>query len=141
MVDSLVILELTGEQLITALENGVSQYPKHEGRFPQISGMSFTFDSSQTSGNRVIQNSACVAGNPLVLNSTYKLCTKGYSYIAAGKDGYDVFRDYKVLVNEEEPGPILGAIFRNHFTMCRKLRSPLAKGSWSMVDRFTTSTV
>ena len=138
MVDSLVVLELTGEQLITALENGVSQYPKHEGRFPQISGMSFTFDPLQTSGNRVIRNSVCVAGKPLVLNSAYKLCTKGY--IAAGKDGYDVFKDCKVLVNEEE-GPILGAIFRNHFTMCRKLRSPLAMGSRSMVDGFTTSTV
>ena len=138
MVDSLVVLELTGEQLITALENGISQYPKHEGRFPQISGMSFTFDPSQTSGNRIVQNSVYVAGNPLLLNNTYKLCTKGY--IAAGKDGYDVFRDCKVLMNEEE-GPILGAIFRNHFTMCRKLRSPLTMGNRSMVDGFTTSTV
>ena len=133
-----MVLELTGEQLITALENGVSQYPKHEGRFPQISGMCFSFDPSQTSGGRVVRNSVCIAGKPLILNNTYKLCTKGY--IAAGKDGYDVFRDCKVLMNEEE-GPILGAVFRNHFTMCRKLRSPLAMGSRSVVDGFTTSTV
>ena len=133
-----MVLELTGEQLITALENGISQYPKHEGRFPQISGMSFTFDPSQTSGNRIVQNSVYVAGKPLLLNNTYKLCTKGY--IGAGKDGYDVFRDCKVLMNEEE-GPILGAIFRNHFTMCQKLRRPLTMENQSMVDGFTTSTV
>ena len=136
MVDSLTVLKLTGKQVITALENGVSQYPKHEGRFPQISGMSFTFDPSQPSGQRVIPDSVCVGGAPLVLNETYKLCTKGY--IAAGKDGYDVFRDCEILVTEEE-GPILGAIVRNHFTMCKKLRSPL--GSRSEVDGFTSSTV
>ena len=61
--------------------------------------MSFSFDPSQTSGNRVVPDSVCVAEKPLVLNNSYKLCTKGY--IAAGKDGYDVFRDCKVLVNEE----------------------------------------
>ena len=132
-----MVLELTGEQLIAALENGVSQYPKHEGRFPQISGMSFTFDPSQPSGNRIVPNSVCVAGSPLVLNNAYKLCTK--AYIAAGKDGYDVFRDRKILVSEEE-GPILGAIVRNHFTVCRKFRNPL--GSQSVVDGgFTSSTV
>ena len=136
MVDSLTVLQLTGEQLITALENGVSQYPRHEGRFPQISGMSFSFDPLQPCGHRVISNSVCVNGKPLVLNKSYKLCTK--AYIAAGKDGYDVFKDCEVLVNEEE-GPILGAIVRNHFAMCKKLRCPL--GSRSMVDGFTTSTV
>ena len=71
-----------------------------------------------------------------MLNKTYRLCTK--AYIAAGKDGYDVFRDCEVVVTEEE-GPILGAIVRNHFAMCKKLRCPL--GSRSMVDGFTTSTV
>ena len=65
-------------------------------------------------------------------------CVQKDIAIAAGKDGYDVFRDCKVLVNEEE-GPILGAVVRNHFTMCRKLRSPLE--SRSVVDGFTTSTV
>ena len=136
MVDSLTVLKLTGEQVITALENGVSQYPNHEGRFPQISGMSFCFNPSEPSGQRVIPDSVYVGGSPLVLNKTYKLCTKGY--IAAGKDGYDVFRDCEVLVSEEE-GPILGAIVRNHFTMCKKLRNPL--GSRSMMDGFTSSTV
>ena len=74
--------------------------------------------------------------SPLELNKVYKLCTKGY--IAAGKDGYDVFRDCEILVTEEE-GPILTAIVMNHFTMCKKMRNPLE--SRSMVDGFTTSTV
>ena len=139
MVDSLTLLELTGKQLITALENGVSQYPRHEGRFPQVSGISFSFDPSQTIGQRVIPDGVYVGGKALVMNETYKLCTKGY--IAAGKDGYDVFRDCEILITEEE-GPILGAIVRNHFAMCKKLRCPLGRlGSRSMVEGFTSSTV
>ena len=35
------------------LENGVSKYPKLEGRFPQVSGLSFEFDGSKPPGERV----------------------------------------------------------------------------------------
>jgi hypothetical protein len=33
---SSVVINPTGEQVLGALENGVSQYPKLEGRFPQV---------------------------------------------------------------------------------------------------------
>lgn len=36
MVDTTCVLECTGAQIVTALENGVSQWPKLEGRFPQV---------------------------------------------------------------------------------------------------------
>lgn len=36
MIDSLVVIAVTGMQLIAALENGVSKYPALEGRFPQV---------------------------------------------------------------------------------------------------------
>jgi len=34
--DMILQLELTGEQLVQALENGVSKYPALEGRFPAV---------------------------------------------------------------------------------------------------------
>ena len=37
MIDPLVLLEVSGEQIVKCLENGVSMYPKLEGRFPQVS--------------------------------------------------------------------------------------------------------
>ena len=46
------------------------------------------------------------------LDRPYRLCTT--SFIAEGKDGYDVFKDCKVLVEEENGLPIQTAI-RNHF--------------------------
>lgn len=53
MVDSLVVLEIRGHQLLMALENGVSLYPKLEGRFPQVSGLSFTFNAKSPSLQRI----------------------------------------------------------------------------------------
>ena len=35
-VDSVVVIVVTGSQLVAAMENGVSKYPEHEGRFPQV---------------------------------------------------------------------------------------------------------
>lgn len=116
IVDSVMLIELTGVQLLAALENGVSQYPKHEGRFPQVSGLRFTFDPTQPSGHRLIRDSVWVGRDQLVEDKTYKLCTKGYigKY---GKDGYNMFRECKQLIPEDE-GPILFSMVRDHFEAC-----------------------
>ena len=115
MVDALVVLEVNGEQVVEALENGVSQYPKHEGRFPQVSGLSFTFDPDQPVGSRVAAGAVFIGGAPLDMTQTYRLGTK--SFVANGKDGYDVFRKAKVAVGLEE-GPVLSSLVRNYFTQC-----------------------
>lgn len=49
----MVVISVTGAQLHEALENGVSQYPKHEGRFLQVSGLKFAFDPSKPNGQRI----------------------------------------------------------------------------------------
>ena len=117
MVDPLVVLEVTGDQLLQALENGVSKYPRLEGRFPQVSGISFTFDPSQPSGSRVSTSSVSVGGKKLASKLTYTLCTK--NYIASGKDGYSVFKHARVVLGVED-GPILCSIVRNHFHSCHQ---------------------
>ena len=125
MVDPLWKLEVTGEQVLLALENGVSQYPKLEGRFPQVSGISFIFDPSQPSGERICNNTVLVDGEPLERTRTYTLCTKGY--IATGKDGYDVFKSAKTLL-DHEAGIILNTAVRNYFhqySPLSRVNSPL----------------
>lgn len=37
-MDPTLVLECTGTQILAGLENGVSMYPRMEGRFPQVSG-------------------------------------------------------------------------------------------------------
>lgn len=52
-LDESVVLSVTGSQIIEVLENGVSQYPKHEGRFLQVAGIQFAFDPSKPGGQRI----------------------------------------------------------------------------------------
>ena len=42
-----------GEKLHQVLENSVSKYPQHEGRFLQVGGIKFVFNPSKPSGSRV----------------------------------------------------------------------------------------
>ena len=53
--DPCVVLKCSGKTLLAALENGVSKYPAHEGRFPQVSGIRFAFDPSLEPGNRIVK--------------------------------------------------------------------------------------
>ncbi|XP_071092097.1 mannosylglucosyl-3-phosphoglycerate phosphatase-like [Haliotis cracherodii] len=112
LVDPLVVLKVTGSQLHQALENGVSKYPKLEGRFPQVSGMVFGFDPSKPPGERVDSRLVKVQGGYLELDRVYTLCTK--EYIATGKDGYDVFKTCEIVVSAEQCQS-LSTTVNNHF--------------------------
>jgi 2',3'-cyclic-nucleotide 2'-phosphodiesterase (5'-nucleotidase family) len=90
-----VKLELRGEQIRQALENGLSQVEAVAGRFPQISGMTVTADLTALPGSRV--KSVTIGGEPLDPQKTYTLATN--DFMAGGGDGYTVFRDAKQLVN------------------------------------------
>ena len=133
MIDPLVLLKISGQQILDSLENGVSMYPKLEGRFPQVSGVSFAFDPEKPAGKRVSPDYVKIGDEYLDLAKTYRLVTK--AYLAAGKDGYDVLakceKVKKILVGfeemidyifsfflqliDEENGPTLAYAVQNHF--------------------------
>lgn len=112
MLDSLVLLDVSGKMIHQALENGVSQWPRLEGRFPQVSGIRFGFDPSQPPGSRVDPQYVKVGDEYLDLEQRYRLVTK--AYLANGKDGYDCLAAAGVLV-DEECSPSLTACVQNHF--------------------------
>ncbi|GKS10902.1 hypothetical protein YDYSY3_19020 [Paenibacillus chitinolyticus] len=91
--NTLVVLELTGSELKAALENGVGKVESGEGRFPQIGGMTFTYNRSKPPGERVVELK--VKGEPVDPDKTYKLATN--DFIAAGGDGYAMMKDKKVF--------------------------------------------
>ena len=123
-MDSLVLLEVTGDQLHKTLENGVSQWPKLEGRFPQVSGIKFLFDPSQPPGSRINPENIEVSCDRLVPSGMYKLVTKGY--LATGKDGYDVLANAKILI-DEECSPDLTTVVQNHFQLNSNSFNPSMK--------------
>ncbi|EIE88071.1 hypothetical protein RO3G_12782 [Rhizopus delemar RA 99-880] len=51
--DPVVVIRVTGQQLWDALENSVSEYPKQEGRFPQLAGIRLEWNPDSPPGSRV----------------------------------------------------------------------------------------
>ncbi|SPO22951.1 related to 5`-nucleotidase precursor [Ustilago trichophora] len=61
--DAVVCKELKGQDIWDALENGLSMYPKQEGKFPQVAGMMVKWDSRKPPGQRLV--SVELLDNPL----------------------------------------------------------------------------
>jgi 5'-nucleotidase len=108
--DVCVGIEVTGQDLMDALENSVSRVPEEEGKFPVLSGgVKVVFDSSLEPGSRI--KSAELNGEPIDLLKTYKVATK--AYMNDGKDGYTSFMN-KPYVIDHESGQMLSTVFRNY---------------------------
>lgn len=85
--NTLSTFEVTGEVILAALENGVSQIEEGAGRFPQVAGMKFTFDPSQPAGSRI--SDVMVGDAPIDPGRTYQVVTN--NYVRNGGDGYKMF--------------------------------------------------
>ena len=99
--NKVVKLDVTGEILRAALENGLSQVERTAGRFPQVSGLRYVFDPKRPAGSRLVTVS--VGGQPLDPRANYTLAT--FDFILGGGDGYTMLREGKVLVKAEN-GPM-----------------------------------
>ena len=87
--NTLSTFKVSGETLMAALENGVSQMEEVKGRFPQVSGMSFTVDAFAEVGSRV--SDVMVGGMALDVGKMYGVVSN--NYVRGGGDGYKMFRD------------------------------------------------
>lgn len=104
-----IVIEVTGQQILDALELGAAAYPQESGAFLQVSGMSYTIDSSIPSsvqkdekgsflgvtGPYRVKN-VIIGGRKLELNKKYTLA--GSSYILRdGGNGMTMFKNARVL--------------------------------------------
>lgn len=83
----LVAIKLTGKQIAEALEHGVSGVEENGGRFPQVSGLRFSYARAASAGSRIKE--VMVGDNPLQPDREYIVGTN--DFIAAGGDGYKAF--------------------------------------------------
>jgi 2',3'-cyclic-nucleotide 2'-phosphodiesterase (5'-nucleotidase family) len=91
--NQVVTLNVTGAELKTMLENGVSAMPSANGRFPEISGLCFTYEITAAAGSRVTSAVfADAAGSctstpvDLTAGATYSLAEN--DFMVNGGDGY-----------------------------------------------------
>jgi len=95
--NTLVILDMTGEQIITVLEDALANFVDNvdgsTGSYPYASGLRFHVDLSQSRGNRIsqVEVNSQVAGSwtSIDTSATYKVVTN--DFIASGQDGYTTF--------------------------------------------------
>ena len=99
IIDFLVTMEVSGKSLHKILENGVSAYPKLEGKFPILSGMTIVYDSKLPPFSRIKKEDIYVRGEKLDYDRNYTVTTR--HFISKGKDGYEEFLNCKCLVDDE----------------------------------------
>lgn len=96
--NSLVVIELSGDKILAALEHGLSSYPNQAGSFAQVSGLTLRFDPSKPAGSRILE--VLVAGEPLDPDRLYTVATN--DFMAAGGDGYVWFNEANIIFDSGE---------------------------------------
>ena len=104
-----VLIELSGADLLDALENGVSEIENVAGRFPHLSGMSVIFDPAAAKGQRIV--SAKVGGAALDRAKTYTVATNDYIY--GGGDGYAALSRGKPVI-DPSGGTLMATMVMDH---------------------------
>ena len=123
-----VKLAVTGAQLRTALENGVGGIEDGRGAFPQVSGLTFSFDARRPKGGRVVD--IAVGGNPLDGAAAYTLATN--DFLAAGGDRYAVFEAVERLIPARD-GTLLATQVMEHVAGAGTV-SPVLEGRIVRLD-------
>jgi 2',3'-cyclic-nucleotide 2'-phosphodiesterase (5'-nucleotidase family) len=82
--DPVTVLSLSGATIRSALEVGVSFYPRKNKGFLQVSGLRYVFDPAHPEGSRVITRT--VGGQPMQDGRQYRVAMS--SSLAAGQYGY-----------------------------------------------------
>ena len=94
--NTLVVGDLTGKQLLGALEHGASGYENGAGRFLQVAGLTYSVEPAKPVGQRVSAVSVRTkAGGwePLRPEAVYRVATVDYA--AEGGDGFAAFKKIK----------------------------------------------
>ncbi|NDV86489.1 multifunctional 2',3'-cyclic-nucleotide 2'-phosphodiesterase/5'-nucleotidase/3'-nucleotidase [Aurantimonas aggregata] len=91
--NTLSTFKLTGADIKAALENGVSQVEEGGGRFPQVSGLKFTWSKTAAPGSRIdsVEVKEGDAFVPLDPAKTYLVVSN--NFLRGGGDGYSVFAE------------------------------------------------
>jgi 2',3'-cyclic-nucleotide 2'-phosphodiesterase (5'-nucleotidase family) len=93
--NSVVTVQVDGDELRAILENGVSSLPEPHGRFSQVSGLCFTCEISAPAGQRVMgavrqaADGSCT-GAPVDLTAAATYVVALNNFMASGGDGYPV---------------------------------------------------
>ena len=108
--DNLMTVQMTGQQILDALEWGARALPEENGGFLQVSGLSYEVDMSVETGcvaddNNCLQSiegdrrvsNVMVGDDPIDEDAVYTVCIQSYVYQLG--DGYTMFAESNVINN------------------------------------------
>ena len=88
----LVAFAATGQQVLDMLRNAVSRVDAGDGRFLQVSGITFRY--GRRDGAFVVEpEDVRIGGRPLDLSARYTVATSDFLYTRGIEDGYVLFTD------------------------------------------------
>lgn len=103
--NTLATFKISGKDLVTGLEGGLSQIEDGAGRFPQVAGLRYSFDKSvapnagRVKSVEVMENGVWAPIDP---DKQYLVATN--NYVRQGGDGYKVFAEKATDAYDYGPG-------------------------------------
>ena len=125
--NTLATFQAKGQVILDALENGVSQVEEVAGRFPQVAGMTFTWEASKPAGERITE--VAVGGAPLDNDKVYGIVTN--NFVRNGGDGYKMF--VSDAMNVYDFGPDLADVLADYMAE-QGTSMPMVEGRISKIE-------
>ena len=129
--NTLATFEATGQMIVDALENGVSEVEEGAGRFPQVAGLKYTWKASGEPGSRVLSVEVMEDGAwvPIDTAKVYGVVTN--NFMRNGGDGYRMFRDG---MNAYDYGPGLEQVVADYMAAQDGAYQPYIDGRITKVE-------
>ena len=130
--NTLATVQISGADVIEALENGVSDIENGAGRFAQVAGLKYSYTLAKPAGERV--SDVLVKGEgdtwvPIDEDATYTIVTN--NYVRAGGDGYGTFAEGE---NPYDFGPPLEEVVADYIAKQGGEYTPYTDGRITIVE-------
>jgi len=110
--NTLSTFQLSGADVVAALENGVSQLADGAGRFAQVAGLHYTFDPNAEAGSRVSDVMVQANGEWVAIDPAAIYGVVSNDFMRAGGDGFRMFRNN--AINPYDFGPDLADVVADY---------------------------
>lgn len=129
--NTLATVEISGADVIDALENGASDIENGAGRFSQVAGLKYSYTLSKPAGER-ISDVMVRSGDdwvPIDEEATYKIATN--NYMRGGGDGYGTFAEGD---NPYDFGPPLEQVLADYIAKQGGEYTPYTDGRITVIE-------
>lgn len=130
--NTLATVQISGADVIEALENGVSDVENGAGRFAQVAGLKYSFTLANPPGERVSDVQVKGEGDawmPIDEEATYTIVTN--NYVRGGGDGYETFASGD---NPYDFGPPLEEVLADYIAKLGGEYTPYTDGRITVIE-------